>query len=146
MNIKKTLPLIFTTLFAVLYFGHKIMFSVELDDKASNSPIKSKITEVTNSLEFNDTTLAAGLTYNEEKEVFYASTDQPHKLFAKPISEVIEYDKNFKELKKLSIKTDGDLEGIVYDNDKNLLYTISEVGTLYTIDPNEFKVIKSEKI
>ena len=117
--------------------GYFIFFTKEVDDMAENGPIQSEIIPKMDQIPLFEDMLAAGISWDYDKDRFFMSTDQPHGLFTEKVASFYVVNTTLDQiLYKKDLDTDGDLEGIAYIGD-NEVAIISEVGTLYYLKEND---------
>ena len=117
--------------------GYFIFFTKEVDDIAENGPIQSEIIPKMDQIPLFEDMLAAGISWDYDKDRFFISTDQPHGLFTEKVAYFYVVNSALDQiLYQKELETDGDLEGIVYIGD-NEVAIISEVGTVYYLKEND---------
>ena len=120
-------------LIAIAMITAWLLLVPELDDVAQNGPLQSQRIQVSTSLPLLENILAAGISWNYDRDEFLISTDQPHGLFTGNIATMVVVDRLFSRvLYKLELHTDADLEGIAYIGNGEVAM-ISERGTLYFV-------------
>lgn len=118
----------------VSYF---LLFGEEVDDNFQNGPIQAEPISVLEQIPLFKGVLAAGISWDYDKDRFFISTDQPHRLFAEKIASFYVINSTLdKILVTKELNTDGDLEGIAYIGDGEVA-VISEAGTIYYLKENE---------
>ena len=134
---KKT-PIIGVTLVVLVgLVSYFLLFGEEVDDNSQNGPIQVEPISVLEQIPLFEGVLAAGISWDYDKDRFFLSTDQPHRLFAEKIASFYVINNTLdKILVTKELNTDGDLEGIAYIGDGEVA-AISEAGTIYYLKENE---------
>ncbi len=115
----------------VVVVAYFMFFTKEVDDIAENGPIKSEIIPKIDQIPLFEDMLAAGISWDYDKDRFFISTDQPHGLFTEKIASFFVVTNTLDKISyKKDLDTDGDLEGIAYIGN-NEVAIISEIGTVY---------------
>ena len=136
--------LVLVVLIAVL--GYFIFFGKEVDDIAENGPIKSEFISKMDQIPLFENMLAAGISWDYDKDRFFISTDQPHGLFTEKVASFYVVNTTLdKILYNKDFDTDGDLEGIAYIGN-NEVAIISEVGTVYYLKENDNEWKETRKV
>lgn len=115
--------------------AYQVLFSVELDSEALNSPISATHLPVERRFDIpEEIALAAGISSVPESGLFVVSTDLPHSLLPQNEAHVFVLDTGFGAiLADITVQADGDLEGVVATSADRIV-AASEAGTLYVIE------------
>lgn len=111
--------------------AYMVFFQREVDSVAQNGPLEAQLLNLDKNLPLlEQIELPAGIAHDSEQDRFFVTTDQPHSLI--PQDEVHFYVLNSQldtiEF-QLSLKTDGDLEGVTHIGE-GVAVAVSEPGTL----------------